>query len=140
MRRYVRDAGPLLPTAAHTDARRLHDTKPAQGGAALLRAYDGLERRIDVLAEAEELAAISPDLDGNEIMQVLGIPAGRVVGEAYKYLLELRLDRGPLEPERRRRNAAVVAGAWAGLRAVRCLLAAPARWSTAGSRQEVTGQ
>ena len=49
--------------------------------------------------EQEELAAVRPALDGNQIMEILGIPPGRDVGQAYNYLLELRLDRGPMEPE-----------------------------------------
>jgi len=49
-----------------------------------------------VLAEAEELAAIRPDLDGNDIMEILGLPPGPEVGEAYRHLLEMRLDKGPL--------------------------------------------
>ena len=61
--------------------------------------YDGLERRIAELAAQEDLARVRPDLDGNEIMRLLGIPAGPQVGEAWKYLKELRLDRGPLSRE-----------------------------------------
>jgi len=65
----------------------------------LRRTYDDLEERIERLAEQEELASIRPDLDGNQIMQILGIGPGRAVGEAYKYLLELRMDNGPMAPE-----------------------------------------
>ena len=66
----------------------------------LRRAYDDLEARIDELAEEEELAALRPDLDGTQIMAILGIPPGREVGEAYKFLLEKRIDDGPLGSER----------------------------------------
>ena len=52
-----------------------------------------------MLAEQEEMAAVRPDLDGTQIMEILGIPPGREVGEAYKFLLELRLDEGPQSPE-----------------------------------------
>ncbi len=62
----------------------------------LQRTYDDLERRIEQLAAQEELDAIRPDLDGNQIQQLLGIGPGREVGEAYRFLLDLRLDRGPL--------------------------------------------
>ena len=65
----------------------------------LRRAYDELEARIARLAEAEELAAIRPDLDGNQIMQILGIGPGREVGRAYKHLLELRMEQGPMPYE-----------------------------------------
>ncbi|MGB2840102.1 MAG: CCA tRNA nucleotidyltransferase [Actinomycetes bacterium] len=96
VRRYVRDAGPLL-LRLHALTRADCTTRNRRKAASLAAAYSSLEERIAVLAEAEELAAIRPDLDGNDIMQVLGIPAGRAVGEAYKYLLEVRLDRGPLD-------------------------------------------
>ena len=59
------------------------------------RTYDDLEARIARLAEEEELDAIRPDLDGNQIMELLGIGPGRDVGEAYRFLLELRIEEGP---------------------------------------------
>ena len=59
-------------------------------------AYDDLEQRIAALGQEEELAAIRPDLDGEQIMQILGLSPGREVGEAYRFLLELRLEEGPL--------------------------------------------
>ena len=62
-------------------------------------AYDDLEDRIGALSEQEELAAIRPDLDGEQIMQTLGVRPGREVGEAYRFLLELRLDEGALGTE-----------------------------------------
>jgi poly(A) polymerase len=65
----------------------------------LRRTYDDLEARIAKLQEQEELDSIRPDLDGNQIMELLGIPPGRDVGEAYKYLLELRLDNGPMSED-----------------------------------------
>ena len=60
---------------------------------------DELERRIAELRQREELAAIRPDLDGNEVMEHLGIPPGRAVGEALDHLLEVRLEEGPLPKE-----------------------------------------
>jgi poly(A) polymerase len=98
VRRYVRDAGPLLPRL-HLLTRADCTTRNRRKAAALAAAYDHLEERVQTLAEAEELASIRPDLDGNEIMQILQIPPGREVGEAYRYLLEQRLDRGPLGRE-----------------------------------------
>ena len=99
MRRYVRDAGDLL-TQLHKLTRADCTTRNARKAAALRRTYDDLERRIGELAQAEELAAIRPDLDGNQIMAILGIGPGREVGAAYRWLLERRLDEGPLGPER----------------------------------------
>jgi len=98
VRRYVRDAGPLL-SRLHKLTRADCTTRNKRKAAALARAYDNLEERISVLAEEEELAAIRPDLDGNEIMAALDVPPGRIVGDAYKFLLELRLDRGPQSKE-----------------------------------------
>ena len=65
----------------------------------LRRAYEELEWRIDELAAAEELDSTRPDLDGNEIMRILDVGPGPVIGKAYKFLLERRLDRGPVPPE-----------------------------------------
>ena len=95
VRRYVRDAGGLLPRL-HRLTRADCTTRNKRKAAALARSYDSLTERIDVLAAEEELAAIRPDLDGNAIMALLGVPPGPVVGQAYAYLLEQRLDRGPL--------------------------------------------
>lgn len=103
VRRYVRDAGPLLDRL-HKLTRSDCTTRNKRRASALSRAYDGLEERIDQLQDQEELDAIRPDLDGNEIMEVLGVPPGPVVGQAYKFLLELRLENGPME-----RDAAVTA-------------------------------
>ncbi len=95
VRRYVRDAGDLLPRL-HKLTRADCTTRNRRKAAALQRTYDSLEERIALLEQAEELASIRPDLDGTAIMAILGIPAGPDVGEAYRFLLDLRLDRGPL--------------------------------------------
>jgi poly(A) polymerase len=99
VRRYVRDAGPLL-TRLHALTRADSTTRNQAKAQRLARSYDSLEERIGALAEREELARIRPDLDGNEIMRVLRISPGPLVGKAYDYLLELRLEHGPLGPER----------------------------------------
>ena len=98
VRRYVRDAGPLLPRL-HKLTRADCTTRNRRRAQALQRTYDGLERRIDALQAQEQLDAIRPDLDGNDIMRILGLPPGREVGEAYRFLLDLRMDRGPLGPD-----------------------------------------
>lgn len=98
VRRYVRDAGPLLDRL-HKLTRSDCTTRNKRKAAALSRTYDALEARIAELQEQEELDAIRPDLDGNRIMAVLDIPPGPVVGKAYQYLLELRLENGPLGEE-----------------------------------------
>jgi poly(A) polymerase len=98
VRRYVRDAGPLL-TRLHKLTRADCTTRNRKRATALQRSYDSLERRIAQLEQEEELAAIRPDLDGRQIMTMLEIPPGPVVGEAYQFLLDLRLDRGPMTPE-----------------------------------------
>jgi len=98
VRRYVRDAGDLLPRL-HKLTRADCTTRNRRRAQALQRAYDGLELRIDQLQAKEQLAAIRPDLDGNDIMRILGVPGGPEVGAAYRFLMDLRLDRGPLGPE-----------------------------------------
>jgi poly(A) polymerase len=95
VRRYVRDAGPLLDRL-NALVRSDCTTRNRRKATALGRAYDELEQRIAELAEQEELAAVRPDLDGREIMQILGIPPGPLVGRARAYLLEQRLERGPV--------------------------------------------
>jgi poly(A) polymerase len=95
VRRYVRDAGDQLDRL-HVLTRADCTTRNKRKAERLRRTYDDLETRIERLAEQEELASIRPDLDGNEIMEVLGIGPGREVGEAYRHLLELRIDRGPM--------------------------------------------
>jgi poly(A) polymerase len=99
VRRYVRDAGPLL-TRLHVLTRADCTTRNRAKAARLARAYDGLEQRIAELSEQEELARLRPELDGNEIMRILGVPQGPVVGRAYGYLLELRINQGELGRER----------------------------------------
>ena len=103
VRRYVRDAGDQL-NRLHKLTRADCTTRNRQRAAALQTAYDGLEERIARLAEEEELASMRPDLDGNRIMEILGIAPGRDVGAAYDFLLELRLDRGPLGEEEAERE------------------------------------
>ncbi|WP_030180822.1 CCA tRNA nucleotidyltransferase [Streptomyces violaceorubidus] len=95
VRRYVRDAGPLLGRL-HKLTRSDCTTRNKRKAAALSRAYDGLEERIEQLQQQEELDAIRPDLDGNQIMEILGIRPGPAVGQAYKHLMELRLENGPM--------------------------------------------
>ncbi|QHT57528.1 CCA tRNA nucleotidyltransferase [Cellulomonas sp. H30R-01] len=95
VRRYVTDAGPLLERL-HRLTRSDCTTRNQRKAARLSAAYDDLEQRIATLREQEELASIRPDLDGTQIMEILGIGPGRDVGAAYKHLLELRMDRGPL--------------------------------------------
>jgi poly(A) polymerase len=95
VRRYVRDAGPLLERL-HKLTRSDCTTRNRRRALMLEHAYDDLEARIAALREQEELDAIRPDLDGNQIMEILGIKPGRDVGTAYKHLLELRMDRGPM--------------------------------------------
>jgi poly(A) polymerase len=99
VRRYVTDAGDLLQHL-HRLTRADVTTRNKRKARALSRAYDELEARIDHLAEQEEIGRIRPDLDGNRIMQILDLPPGREVGEAYKHLLELRMEHGPLGEER----------------------------------------
>lgn len=95
VRRYVTDAGPLLDRL-HRLVRSDCTTRNRRRAAALQRSYDGLEERIAALREQEQLDAIRPDLDGNAIMEILGIPAGPLVGRAYKHLLAVRMEQGPL--------------------------------------------
>ena len=99
VRRYVRDAGPLL-SRLHVLTRADCTTRNRAKAARLARAYDSLEQRIAELSEQEELARIRPELDGNEIMRVLGVAPGPVVGRAYDFLLELRIAEGELGRER----------------------------------------
>jgi poly(A) polymerase len=98
VRRYVTDAGPLLDRL-HRLVRSDCTTRNRRRAAALQRSYDSLEERIAQLRRQEELDAIRPDLDGNTIMELLGIPPGPLVGKAYKHLLALRMERGPLPRE-----------------------------------------
>lgn len=95
VRRYVTDAGPLL-TRLHRLTRADCTTRNQRKANRLARAYDDLEERIESLLEQEELDAVRPELDGNQIGEVLGIPPGPAIGQAYRYLLQVRLDEGPI--------------------------------------------
>ena len=103
VRRFVRDAGPLLPRLMRlirADVTSQNRRKVAR----LQAGNDELARRIVELAEREALDAIRPDIDGSRIMEILGLEPGRLVGQARDFLLELRLEEGPLgqaEAERR---------------------------------------
>jgi poly(A) polymerase len=101
VRRYVTDAGDQLERL-HRLTRADCTTRNQRKAARLAHAYDDLERRIAELAEQEEIRAIRPDLDGTQIMEILGIPPGRDVGAAYQHLLALRMEHGPLGDERAR--------------------------------------
>jgi poly(A) polymerase len=96
VRRYVTDAGPLVDRL-HKLVRADCTTRNRRKAAALRSSYDSLEQRIVAIAAAEDLARVRPDLDGNEIMTLLGVPAGPLVGQAWRHLKELRLDQGPLD-------------------------------------------
>ena len=98
IRRYVRDADEQL-LRLHALTRADVTTRNQKKSDRLAHAYDDLEKRIAILAEQEELNAIRPDLSGEEIMEILGLTPGPEVGEAYRYLLELRLDEGPRSEE-----------------------------------------
>ena len=101
VRRYVRDAGDQLERL-HILTRADCTTRNTAKARRLRAAYDDLERRIAELAEQEELNAIRPDLNGDQIMQILGIPPGPDVGRAYRFLLERRIEEGPLGDDRAR--------------------------------------
>lgn len=101
VRRYVRDAGDLLERL-HRLTRADVTTRNKRKARKIATAYDDLERRIGELAAQEELQAIRPDLDGQEIMEILGLKPGPQVGQAYKFLLNLRLDEGELDKEEAR--------------------------------------
>ena len=98
VRRYVRDAGPELERL-HILTRSDCTTRNQAKADRLRRAYEELEWRIDELEAAEELDSTRPDLDGNEIMRILDVGPGPVIGKAYTFLLERRLDRGPVAPD-----------------------------------------
>jgi poly(A) polymerase len=95
VRRYVTDAGDLLPRL-HKLVRSDSTTRNKRRAAALAATYDSLEQRIAELSEQENLARVRPDLDGNAIMELLGLQPGPEVGAAWRFLKELRLERGPL--------------------------------------------
>ena len=101
VRRYVTDAGDLLPRL-HKLTRSDCTTRNRRKAAQLAADYDALEERIARIQAEEDLARVRPDLDGNAIMELLGIPPGPMVGRAWRHLKELRLERGPLSPEEAR--------------------------------------
>jgi poly(A) polymerase len=114
VRRYVREAGPLLDRLnqlTRADCTTRNPFKAKQ----LAALQDDLEERIARLAEEENLQAMRPPLDGNEVMEHLGIPPGRTVGEALEHLMELRLERGPIDKD----EAYRLLDAWAADRGVR---------------------
>jgi poly(A) polymerase len=96
VRRYVTDAGDLLPRL-HKLVRSDSTTRNKKRAAMLSATYDSLEARIAELSAAEDLAAVRPDLDGNAIMTLLGLSEGPDVGRAWRFLKELRMERGPLD-------------------------------------------
>ena len=98
IRRYVRDAGDQLQRL-HALTRADVTTRNKRKADRLSHAYDDLEQRIAVIAEQEELNAMRPDLSGEDIMRILDLKPSRDVGEAYNYLLELRIEEGPLGPD-----------------------------------------
>ena len=98
MRRYVTDAGPLLDRL-HRLTRSDVTTRNQRKAERLAFAYDDLEDRIAVLRAQESLDAVRPDLDGAKIMAILNLKPGPVVGRAYKFLLEERMENGPLQPD-----------------------------------------
>jgi poly(A) polymerase len=110
VRRYVRDAGDQLERL-HILTRADVTTRNRRKADRLGFAYDDLEQRIAELTEKEEMAAVRPDLDGEQIMAILGLTPGREVGEAYRYLLEQRLDHGPLGADEATRR---LTAWWAG--------------------------
>ena len=95
VRRYVTDAGPLLDKLNKL-VRADCTTRNKRRARRLQQNYDSLEQRIADLQAAEDLEKVRPDLDGNAIMELLGVPPGPIVGQAWRHLKELRLDRGPL--------------------------------------------
>jgi poly(A) polymerase len=113
VRRYVTDAGPLL-SRLHKLTRSDCTTRNRRKAAALAADYDALEQRIAEIAAAEDLARVRPDLDGNAIMELLGLPPGPLVGQAWRFLKELRLERGPLEHD----EAVAALLAWAAERGI----------------------
>src|SRR4051794_13371808 len=103
VRRYVTDAGDLLPRL-HKLVRSDSTTRNKRRAAALAETYDSLEQRIGEIAEKEDLARVRPDLEGNAIMAILGVGPGPEVGRAWRFLKDLRLERGPLEPDEAERE------------------------------------
>jgi len=110
VRRYVTDAGDLLPRL-HKLVRSDSTTRNKKRAALLSTTYDSLEQRIAELAAKEDLARVRPDLDGNAIMAILGVGPGPEVGRAWRFLKDLRLERGPLDPDE---AEAALRAWWAG--------------------------
>lgn len=108
VRRYARDAGPLLDDLNEL-VRGDCTTRNRKKAAMLARRMDELEERIEALRAQEELDSIRPPLDGRQVMEILGLEPGPLVGEALAFLLELRLDEGPVDPD----DACVRLAAWA---------------------------
>jgi poly(A) polymerase len=103
VRRYVRDAGELLEKL--NELQRCDcTTRNERKARALARRMDDLEERIAELAAQEELRAIKPPLDGKQVMEFLGVPPGPIVGRALAFLLEIRLDEGPISEEEAHRR------------------------------------
>jgi poly(A) polymerase len=96
VRRYVTDAGHLL-SRLHKLTRSDCTTRNRRKAAQLAADYDALEERIARIQSEEDLARVRPDLDGNAIMELLGVPPGPLVGQAWRHLKELRLERGPMD-------------------------------------------
>ena len=103
VRRYVRDAGDQI-VRLHKLTRADSTTRNQKKAEELQRNYDKLEVRIAELSQEEELAKIRPDLNGQEIMQILNLPPGPLVGKAYEYLLEIRIEQGPLSKDAAKAN------------------------------------
>ena len=114
LRRYVRRAGPLLDDLNQL-VRADCTTRNPRRARELAALQDDLEERIARMAEEENLAAIRPPLDGNQVMEHLGIPPGPLVGEALAYLLEIRMDRGPIDEE----EAFLLLDEWAAQKGLR---------------------
>jgi poly(A) polymerase len=113
VRRYVRDAGPLLDRLNQL-TRADVTTRNADRATRFAALQDELEERIATLAEEENLESMRPPLDGRQVMERLGIEPGPLIGEALAYLMEIRLDRGPV-PEQ---EALELLDAWAKERGV----------------------
>jgi poly(A) polymerase len=103
VRRYVRDAEDQL-LRLHALTRADVTTRNKKKADRLSHAYDDLEQRIAQLSEQEQLDSMRPELDGSQIMEILDITPGKVVGEAYAFLLEIRLDEGEIGFEEARKR------------------------------------
>jgi poly(A) polymerase len=99
VRRYVRDAGEYLDHL-HVLTRADCTTRNKRKAATLAATYQNLEERIELLMQEEELLKLRPDIDGAQVMQLLNLKPSRAVGDALEFLLELRIEQGPLGPEK----------------------------------------